>query len=81
MKFRTACQDSRAGESAVNCLSQGHNRMARVHFEPRLRLLQSNCSQPLDHCADNLISIPCTRTCFLAINKLAYSFFFFSKIS
>ena len=29
MKFRTACQ---AGESAVACLSQEHNRMARLVF-------------------------------------------------
>ena len=34
-KFRTSCQDHIAGENAVKCLSQGHNRMARVGFEPR----------------------------------------------
>ena len=31
----TACQDHQAGENAVKCLSQGHNRMAQVGFEPR----------------------------------------------
>ena len=35
MKFRTACQDRQAGESVAKCPSQGHNRMARVSFEPR----------------------------------------------
>ena len=35
MKFRTACQDRQAGESAVRSLSLGHNRIARVGFEPR----------------------------------------------
>ena len=30
-----ACQDYQAGESAVKCLSQGHNRMAQVDIEPR----------------------------------------------
>ena len=35
LQFRTACQDHQAGESAVKCLSQGHNRMAQVGFEPR----------------------------------------------
>ena len=35
LKFRTACQDHQAGESVVKCLSQGHNRMERVGFEPR----------------------------------------------
>ena len=35
IQFRTACQDSQAGESVVKCLSQGHKRMARVEFEPR----------------------------------------------
>ena len=33
MKLRTACQDRQAGESAVKCLSQGHNRTARG-FQP-----------------------------------------------
>ena len=37
MKFKTACQDQQAGESNINCFSQGGNRMARVGFEPRLR--------------------------------------------
>ena len=35
LKFRTIFQDRQAEESAVKCLSQGHNRMARVGFEPR----------------------------------------------
>ena len=35
MKSRTAWQDRQAGKSAVKCLSQGHNKMARVGFEPR----------------------------------------------
>ena len=35
MKFGIACQDSQAKESAIKCLSQEHNRMARVGFEPR----------------------------------------------
>ena len=35
MKFRTACQDHQAEESAVKCLSQKHNRMARVGFDPQ----------------------------------------------
>ena len=34
MKFRTACQDRQAGESAVKSLPQGHKRMERVGFEP-----------------------------------------------
>ena len=34
MKFRNACQDRQAGESAVKCLSQGHNRIVRVGFQP-----------------------------------------------
>ena len=35
IKFRTAYQDHQAGESVVKCLSQGHNRIALVGFEPR----------------------------------------------
>ena len=35
MKFRTVFQDRQAEENAVNCLSQGHNQMARVGFETR----------------------------------------------
>ena len=34
LSFKTACQDHQAGECAVKCLSQKHNRMARVGFEP-----------------------------------------------
>ena len=34
MKFRTTFQDRQTGESALNCLSQGHSRMARVVFYP-----------------------------------------------
>ena len=30
MKFRIACQDCQAGESAIQCLSQGHNRTVQV---------------------------------------------------
>ena len=33
VKFRTACQDHQAGESAVKRLSQRHNRMARAGFK------------------------------------------------
>ena len=33
MKFRTACQDCKAGDSAEKCLSQGQNRMAGVGFQ------------------------------------------------
>ena len=40
MKFGTACQHHEAGENAVKCLSQGHNRIARVGFEPRPWRLQ-----------------------------------------
>ena len=29
------CKFNKAGESALKCLSQGHNRMARVGFKPR----------------------------------------------
>ena len=35
MKSRTARQDRQAERSVVKCLSQGHNRMARVGFEQR----------------------------------------------
>ena len=34
-KIKTTCRDHQAGESAVKCLSQGHNRMVQVGFEPR----------------------------------------------
>ena len=34
LEFGTAFQDRQAGESAVNCLYQEHNRMARVGFQP-----------------------------------------------
>ena len=30
MKFKTACQGRKAGNSVVKCLSQGHNQTARV---------------------------------------------------
>ena len=43
MTFRTAGQNRQAGESAVECLSQGHNRMARVGFALRLCRSQSRC--------------------------------------
>ena len=43
MTFRTARQNRRAGESAVKCLSQEHNRMALVGFAPRLCRSQSRC--------------------------------------
>ena len=33
--FRTACQGFQAKVSAVKCLCQGHNRMARVGFEQK----------------------------------------------
>ena len=42
MKFTTAFQDHQAGKSAVKCLSQGHNRMTRVGFEPRLGYVDHN---------------------------------------
>ena len=42
MKFTTACQDHQAGKSAVKCLSQGHNGMTRVGFEPRLGYIDHN---------------------------------------
>ena len=32
LKFRTACQNRQAEESAVKCLSQGYNKTARVKF-------------------------------------------------
>ena len=32
LKFKTTCQDHQAGESTVKCLSQKHNRVARVGF-------------------------------------------------
>ena len=35
MKFRNACQDHQAGESAIKCLSQEHNKNAQVDFKPR----------------------------------------------
>ena len=41
---RTACQDRQAGESAIKCLFQRHNRMARVGFEPKLFRSQSRSS-------------------------------------
>ena len=47
MKFKIACQDHQAGESAVKCLSQGYNRMARVGFEPRPTLIRINASSIL----------------------------------
>ena len=34
MKFRIACQGRQAEENAVKCLTQGHNRMAPLGFEP-----------------------------------------------
>ena len=34
-EIKTACQDHQAGQSAVKCLSQGHNKMVQVVFEPR----------------------------------------------
>ena len=40
-EIKTVCQDRQAGESAVKCLSQGHNRMVCVGFEPRPCLSQS----------------------------------------
>ena len=58
LKFRTACQDRQAGESAVESLSQGYNRMARVGFGQRpyrsrsLRFkTRSTEKPPLDHAA------------------------------
>ena len=58
LKFITACQDRQAEESAVESLSQGHNRMARAGFERRscrsrsLRFkTQSTEKLPLDHAA------------------------------
>ena len=58
-KFRTACQDHQAGECAVKCPSQGHKRMARVGFEPRLCWSRA---QRFNHCRD----IPCQLTHFSA---------------
>ena len=34
-EISTACQDLQAGDSVVKRLSQGHNRIARVDFQPR----------------------------------------------
>ena len=34
-KTRTACRDRQAGKSLLKCLSQKHNRITRVGFEPR----------------------------------------------
>ena len=34
-EISTAWQDRQAGESAAKCLSQGHNRIARVAFQPQ----------------------------------------------
>ena len=48
LKLRIACQDYKKGESAVKCLFQGHNRIARVSFEPRSCQSQHG-SLPLDH--------------------------------
>ena len=39
IKFKTACQDRKAGKSAVKSLSQRHNRIALAGF--KLRLCQS----------------------------------------
>ena len=52
-EIRTACQDRQAGRSAVRCYSQGHNRIARLGFEPRACRSQSRRFYPLDHAADN----------------------------
>ena len=43
-KFRTACQDRQAEESAVTCLSQAYNRMERVSFKTSWCRLQSRRS-------------------------------------
>ena len=51
-KLKTACQDHQAGESTVKCLSQEHNKMARVDFELRPCRSQSRHSQTLDNAAD-----------------------------
>ena len=51
MKFRTACHDHRAGESAAKCLFREHNRMARVGFEPRLCGSQARRFKSPDHAA------------------------------
>ena len=56
IKFRIACQDYQAGESAVKCRSQGHNRMVQVEFEPRpcrSQSRRSNHSTTLLTTADN----------------------------
>ena len=42
--FRTACQGLQAKVSAVKCLCQGHNRMARVGFEQKQCRSQSQRS-------------------------------------
>ena len=35
-KIKTVCQNCQAGKTALKCLSQGHNRIARVGFKPKL---------------------------------------------
>ena len=44
---RTACLDRQAWESAVKCLSQGHNRIPRKGLEPRQCRSQSRLSTAL----------------------------------
>ena len=45
LKIKNVClQDCQAGESAVKCLFQGHNKMAQVGFEPWSYRSQSQSS-------------------------------------
>ena len=50
----TVCQDHQAGKSAVKCLSQGHNRMARVGLN----------RDRVDHDPDALTTRPRCGHCF-----------------
>ena len=43
-EIQTRLKDCQAGESAVKCLSQGHNRMAQVGFKPKTCRSQSRRS-------------------------------------
>ena len=61
MKFRTACQHQ-AGESTVKCLSQAHDRMARVGFKP------GPCRSNSRH-SNHSITLPTINDYFLKRNK------------
>ena len=44
-----------AGEIPVKCLSQKHNRMVRVGFEPRPCRSHLQCFEPLDYAGKNFL--------------------------